>query len=213
MKKITILDYGLGNLMSVKRAIEFNGFDSEISSLKADIDDSSHLIIPGVGSFQDAINALNQKFLIESIINHAKKGLPILGICLGMQLLADKSTEGGLNDGLGLISGKVEKLPQIDLLTNTLLKVPNIGWSKVTSDPNQKSIIFDSETNEREYYHVHSYHFMPEKIENIIGLSKFGNLDIVVAVQSGNIFGTQFHPEKSGKNGLRLLKKFLSIKV
>ena len=139
--KITIIDYGLGNLMSVKRAIEFNGYDAEISSSKADIQESSHLIIPGVGSFPNAIKSLNKNFLNKLIINHAEKGMPIFGICLGMQLLADKSYEGELSDGLGLISGKVEKLPKFDSHTRNLLKVPNIGWRKVSSPKNNESII------------------------------------------------------------------------
>tara|TARA_Y100000589_G_C27144953_1_gene626381 strand:+ start:752 stop:1387 length:636 start_codon:yes stop_codon:yes gene_type:complete len=211
MKKITVLDYGLGNLLSVKRAVEFNSYDCKVSNLKEDIEDSSHLIIPGVGAFSNAINTLKNSFLSEYIVNHANKGLPILGICLGMQLLADIGYEGSKNYGLGLISGEVKRLPSVDPISNKQLKVPNIGWRSVKSSLEKKNNLFDERTNNKEYYHVHSYQFIPLIDENIIGKSKFGNIDIVVAIREGNIFGTQFHPEKSGEAGLLLLKKFLSI--
>ena len=211
MKKITIIDYGLGNLLSVLRAVEFNGYEAKISNSKKDINNSSHLIIPGVGSFHDAIFSLQKNLLIEPILNHAKKGYPILGICLGMQLLADKGYEKGTNNGLGLISGEVKKLPNSDPVSKVNLKIPNIGWRITTSSNEKESIIFDSETNNKEYYYIHSFHFIPTNKNNIIGTSNFGISDIVVAIRKDNIFGTQFHPEKSGKNGLSLFKKFLSI--
>ncbi len=212
MNNVVVLDYGLGNVLSVLRAIEYNGFKAKISNLKEDIKDCTHLVIPGVGSFCDAIKVINQDSLKEMIINHANKGFPILGICLGMQLLADIGYEGGINKGLGLIQGKVKKLPEKDILTNNLLKVPNIGWRNVKSQEKTDNELFDEFTNNKQYYHVHSYHFVTSKKENIIGISKFGSYDIVVGVQKGNIFGTQFHPEKSGEDGLKLLKNFLELK-
>ena len=211
MKKITVLDYGLGNILSVKRAVEYNSYDCKVSNLKEDIENSSHLIIPGVGAFNNAINILENSFLSEYIINHANKGLPILGICLGMQLLADVGYEGGKNCGLGLIPGEVKKLPNLDPVSKMKLKVPNIGWRSVMSSLEKENNLFDERTNNREFYHVHSYQFIPLIDKNIIGKSKFGNMDIVVAIRKDNIFGTQFHPEKSGESGLHILKKFLSI--
>ena len=213
MKKIIILDYGLGNLMSVKRAVEYNGFNAEVSNVKEEIKSSTHLIIPGVGSFNDAINSLKKKSLDDLIIKHSEKGYLIFGICLGMQLLADCSYEGGLNNGLGLVSGKVIKLPQTDEISKSKLKIPNIGWRTVYSENSSNTILFDSDTNYKEYYHVHSYHFIPENCDDVIATSEFGNSHIVVGVRKGNIFGTQFHPEKSGKIGLSLLKKFLSLNI
>ena len=211
MKKVTVLDYGLGNLLSVKRAVEFNSLDCKVSNAKKDIEDSSHLIVPGVGDFSNAINNLNNSFLSEYILNHAKKGLPILGICLGMQLLADVGFEGGENLGLGLIPGEVRRLPNLDPISKKQLKVPNIGWRNVNSFLEKENNLFNKKTNNKEYYHVHSYHFVPLIDENVIGISKFGNIDIVVAVRKENVFGTQFHPEKSGESGLLLLKQFLSM--
>ena len=211
MKSVTVLDYGLGNILSVKRAVEFNSNDCKVSNSKEDIINSSHLIIPGVGDFSNAINTLNSSFLSEFIINRAKKGLPILGICLGMQLLADIGFEGGKNSGLGLIPGEVRRLPNRDPVSDKQLKIPNIGWRSVKSPLEKENNLFDQITNNKEFYHVHSYQFIPRSKEYIIGKSKFGNLDIVVAIRKGNVFGTQFHLEKSGESGLLLLKKFLSI--
>ncbi len=211
MKSVTVLDYGLGNILSVKRAVEFNSFDCKVSNSKKDIVNSSHLIIPGVGDFSNAINTLNNSFLSEYIVDHAKKGLPILGICLGMQLLADIGFEGGKNSGLGLIPGEVRRLPNVDPVSKEKLKVPNIGWRSVKSSLEKENNLFNERTNKREFYHVHSYQFVPLIKDNIIGESKFGNMDIVVAVRKDNVFGTQFHPEKSGESGLLLLEKFLSI--
>ncbi len=211
MTKITVLDYGLGNLLSVKRAIQYNNFDCLVSNSEKDIEESSHLIIPGVGSFSDGMKNLKKSYLSDCIFEHAKKGLPILGICLGMQLLADFGYEGGGENGLGLISGKVEMLPTFDPVTNNQLKVPNIGWRKVSASQENSKVLFDQETNHREFYHVHSYQFLPSREEDIIGISKFGSIDIAVAIRKDNIFGTQFHPEKSGESGLHLLKNFLCL--
>ena len=211
MKRVTVLDYGLGNILSVKRAVEFNSYDCKVSSSKEDIINSSHLIIPGVGDFSNAINTLNNSFLSEYIVNHAKKGLPILGICLGMQLLADVGFEGGKNFGLGLIPGEVRRLPSIEPITKKKLKIPNIGWRSVKSSLDKENNLFNKITNKKEFYHVHSYQFIPKEKEHIIGESKFGSIDIVVAIRKENVFGTQFHLEKSGEPGLLLLKKFLSI--
>ena len=213
MKKIIILDYGLGNLRSVKRAVEYIGVDAELSHERDQIENSTHLIIPGVGAFNDAMHSLKKKSLDDLIIKQAKKGCLIFGICLGMQLLADSSNEGGVMKGLGLVSGNVSKLPQTDEISKSKLKIPNIGWRIVNSENPSRTILFDSETNHKEYYHVHSYHFIPKYKNEVIATSKFGNADIVVAVRKENIFGTQFHPEKSGKTGLNLLKKFLSLNI
>ena len=195
MKRVTVLDYGLGNILSVKRAVEFNSYDCKVSSSKEDIINSSHLIIPGVGDFSNAIDTLNNSFLSEYILNHAKKGLPILGICLGMQLLADVGFEGGKNFGLGLIPGEVRRLPDIEPITKKKLKIPNIGWRSVKSSLDKENNLFNKSTNNKEFYHVHSYQFIPKEKKYIIGESKFGTIDIVVAIRKENVFGTQFHLE------------------
>ena len=213
MQKITILDYGIGNLLSVKRAVEFHGMEVKLGSTENDIKNSSHIIIPGVGSFAHAINSLRSNHTDQHIINHVKKGFPVLGICLGMQLLSEFSFEGGKNRGLGLIEGNVQKLTNEYANSIDPIKVPNIGWRKVNCYDPQNSVIFDQNTNNREYYHVHSFHFIPKNKKCIIGTSKFGNSEIAVALKKDNIFGTQFHPEKSGKNGLNILKNFLEIKL
>ena len=201
---IAIIDYGVGNLFSLKSSLDFLGLENEVTADKNTISDASHIILPGVGAFADASEKLEDTGLRDFLISQAKAGKPFLGICLGMQLLFDKSYEYGVHDGLGLISGEV--LPISESLPEKYrhLKIPQMGWNKlhITND----SPIFKFTKEGDHVYFVHSF-FASTKKENIIADTFYG-FDVTAAVQNGNVFGTQFHPEKSGKIGLDMLKAF-----
>ncbi len=194
---ITIIDYGMGNLRSVQKACEFLGYEAKISSDASDIETAEKLILPGVGAFKDAMKNLGDKNLIEPIKNYVKTGKPFLGICLGMQLMLDKSYEHGQCDGLSLISGEVVPFEHTDL------KVPHMGWNNLIARDNA---LFDKGDDQFVYF-VHTYYASKVADENIIAECNYGH-DFVAAINSGNVYGLQFHPEKSGDVGLAMLKRF-----
>ena len=203
MKKIIILDYGAGNVKSVYNISRYIGNEVLISNTIKDIQSSSHIILPGVGSFKSSINKIKEKLPIDEIIHEIKnKQKPILGICVGMQILADIGYEFEMCEGLGLIPGKVEKL-----FTNNL-PLPHIGWNNV--EIKKKNPLFLDLDQENSFYFVHSYSFVPKDKKNIIGSTDYENV-FVSAIQHENIFGVQFHPEKSQKSGIKLLKNFFKI--
>ena len=206
---ILILDYGVGNLLSIQRAFKFFDIDIKISNNSKDIDNSSHLVLPGVGSFGFAMRNIKKKNLQEKINNYAKSGRPILGTCLGMQLLLNSSEEFGNFKGLGLIKGKVRTLKNLNNKQN-LVKLPNIGWQRLKFDNNNKLLLeIDSKD---EFYHVHSYYCEVENNSEILSFGKFENNFFPNIICKRNIFGVQFHPEKSGKSGLKLINNFISLK-
>ncbi|MEM2915137.1 MAG: imidazole glycerol phosphate synthase subunit HisH [Candidatus Bathyarchaeia archaeon] len=197
MAKITvaIINYGMGNLKSVYNALKFLKVKPIIvdtpSKLKAD-----KIIIPGVGAFEDGIR--NIKPFIPKIMKSITSGIPILGICLGFQIFFEKSEESPRIAGLGIMKGKVERI-------RTNLKLPHIGWNSITVDK-KNSILFKDVENGYVYF-VHSYHPIPEQ-DITVASTQYGS-KITAAVEKSNIFGVQFHPEKSGKTGLQILKNFL----
>lgn len=197
---IVIVDYGMGNLRSVQKAFEFVGYDAVVSCDKNLLEDCSHIVLPGVGAFKDAIAALRKDGLDEAIIKQVKKGKPFLGICLGMQMLFAKSYEDGEFEGLGLVGGCVKRF-------ETKLKVPHIGWNSVRLT--KKTPLFDN-INDKNFYFVHSYHAADVRPEDAETVCNYG-YDFVASVNKDNIWGVQFHPEKSGDTGLRLLKNFGEI--
>lgn len=197
---IAIIDYGVGNLFSLKSSFERIGADIIVTGDKEKIKSAEKLILPGVGAFKDAADKLKQNGLDELIKSQAKSGKYMLGICLGMQMLFDKSYEYGEHDGLGLISGKVKPI-----IAPKEFKIPHIGWNSLTFK-NGKSPIFKY-INEGDYvYFVHSY-FADECEKNQIAVTDYSQ-PLTAAVQNENVFGTQFHPEKSGEVGLKILKAF-----
>lgn len=195
---IAMIDYGVGNLKSVYKA--FCNLDDtvKITSKEKDIYASKALILPGVGAFKDAMDRLKASGLVDSLKENMAKGKPTLGICLGMQLLYEKSYEDGEWEGLGVLQGEIVAL-------NTSLKVPHMGWNrlkKLREDPLGEGI------GDEEYvYFVHSYYLQPKNKEEILFCAEY-DVDIPAVVRKENIVGMQFHPEKSGKTGLRLLKNF-----
>ena len=202
---IGIVDISIGNLTSIKNAIEYLGFDSEISDNPEKLKDSSHIILPGVGSFRNAMKSIKENHIDEAlhdIVFGEKK--PILGICLGMQIMAESGTEDGVTPGLGWIKGRVEKLSCDDIS----FKVPHIGWNNF--DLLTKSKLFNGVKIENDFYFVHSYHVVCENEDNIIAQSSYCN-SFVSAFNKDNIYGVQFHPEKSQDVGLKVLENFCTL--
>ncbi len=195
-----IIDYGLGNLNSVQKGFERVGLETKISSDVDDIKKSDSLILPGVGAFRDAISLLKEKNLKDIIIEEVKKGKSILGICLGMQLLYEKSFENGEYDGLGLIEGHIKKF-------DINLKVPHMGWNDLKIQKENPIVKY---IKEGDYvYYVHSY-YAKGREEDVIAYSEY-EVKVPGIINKDNIYGIQFHPEKSGNVGHNILKAYKEI--
>lgn len=203
---IAILDYGMGNLKSVFNALDYLGQDAVVTSEKNIIHEAERLILPGVGSFGDAMQNLNEHGLTDIIHGEVReKKKPFLGICLGMQLLADTSYEYGLHSGLGLIGGEVRPLD----VEKSGLKVPHVGWNDIATQNVDSPLFKNLYSQETSFYFVHSYHFVPARKENILATCDYG-ITFTAAVQKENVTGFQFHPEKSQDNGLQVLENFVN---
>lgn len=194
---IAIIDYGMGNIRSVQKALEYLGYNAFISSDPKQIIKADKVILPGVGAFRDAIKSIRQNHIDDVIYNVVEQNKPFLGICLGMQLLFDKSYENGEYEGLKLLRGKIIKLPETEI-------IPQIGWNNLNILKEEP--LFKNLPKNPYVYFVHSYYLETEA--PIISATTFYGKDIQVAVQYKNIFATQFHPEKSGDIGLQILKNF-----
>lgn len=212
--KVTVLDYGVGNLYSVQRAFEVCGAsDICISSDPDEIRNADRLVLPGVGAFGDGMRGLRDRGLDQAICEFANSGRPLLGICLGMQMLATTSEEFGEHAGLNLIPGRVSPIPSKDF-DGISLKTPFIGWSHLNCPPdvNWEGGVLESISGKQAVYLVHSFQFTPDSQGNMLGTYQYGGHDVTAAVFKDNIVGLQFHPEKSGKIGLRILSNFLRIR-
>lgn len=198
---VAIIDYGAGNLSSVKKALDYLGAESEITQDRDKILSASHVILPGVGSFGDAMNSMEERGLVETVKEAALSGKPFLGICLGLQLLFEKSDESPNVKGLGLLKGRIVTIPK-----DNGLKVPHMGWNSV--ELKQKDGIFKDIDDDSYFYFVHSYYLKDADEDVVAGVTQYG-VEIQCAVQKGNLCATQFHPEKSSKVGLKLLENFL----
>lgn len=199
---VSIINYGMGNLKSIQNALNYLEIDNQIIHSYKDIVNAEKLILPGVGSFKKAMVELNKLNLISTLKEEIKiKKKPILGICLGMQLLSEWGEEGNV-DGLGLIKGQVKKF---DLKKN---KIPHVGFNNISIK--RHSILLDCIDDNSDFYFVHSYHFSLEDQNNILATTFYED-KFISAVEKENIFGVQFHPEKSQKNGLQILKNFDKI--
>ncbi len=199
---IAVIDYGVGNLFSLKSSLDYTGLENIFTSSESEIRKADALILPGVGAFRDAIDILNKTGLGSIVKEEAENGKKILGICLGMQLLFDKSYEYGEYKGLGLINGNIVSMK--DDLKNKKLKVPHMGWNSLEFLKNDKILKY---INEGEYvYYVHSY-YAENCNDSVIACSDY-DIKIPGIVKNNNIYGIQFHPEKSGKTGLNILKAF-----
>jgi glutamine amidotransferase len=202
---IGIVDYGMGNLRSVQKALAQVGADARIISQASEIDHADKIILPGVGAFQDAIATLNDKKLAEPIIRHVQKGRPFLGICLGLQLLFDVGYEDGEHRGLGIIPGKCIRF---DVDQTKGLKVPHMGWNQLIAK-NPSPILRDLPAGCSVYF-VHGYHVVPDDPSVIATETDYGGA-FVSSIRRENVFATQFHPEKSQKVGLKVLANFAAM--
>lgn len=201
---IAIVDYGVGNLFSVASSLKSIGADAYLAKSADDIKNASSVILPGVGAFRDARAKLLSSGMTDAILDAAKSGKPLLGICLGMQLLLEKSFEFGEYDGLSLINGNVR--PISDVIPKGL-KIPHIGWNALELGD---SPLFKYIKSGDYVYFVHSY-FCADCDKNVIATTDYG-APLTAAVQSGNVYGVQFHPEKSGDVGLNILRAFCEIR-
>ena len=205
MRTVAIIDYGMCNLDSVARAVEECGGTPLVTNNIHDLEIATHIILPGVGAFPDAMNQLCQLSMDTALREQVLENkIPFLGICLGMQVMATKGTEGEETDGLGLIEGTVKRLKPESHDT----RIPHIGWNEVHYM--RSSPLFEGISTGKDFYFVHSYHFCCSDENNIVARTPYcGGLTSVIS--KGNAFGTQFHPEKSQKVGFQLLENFISI--
>lgn len=199
---IAIVDYGAGNLHSVKNALDFIGAKSVVTSSADIIADADKVILPGVGAFGDAMARLNESSLTEPVKRAIADGKPFLGICLGLHMLFEESEESVGANGLGIFKGKIVKIP------DTGLKIPHMGWNSI--DIVKDSRILKGIGTEPYVYFVHSYYIKPEDEGIVSAYTKYG-ARLAIAVEKDNVFATQFHPEKSGDVGMTILKNFVSL--
>ncbi|MBN1933560.1 MAG: imidazole glycerol phosphate synthase subunit HisH [Anaerolineae bacterium] len=207
---IAIIDYGMGNLRNVQKALEHIDVAAQISAQPADLEAADGLILPGVGAFGDAMDNLRAAGLIEPIQRHVRDGKPFLGICLGLQLLFEESEEMGYHQGLGLLPGRVIRFAE-------RLKVPHIGWNQLEiceclgGETQAAQDVLLGGIADRSYaYFVHSYYAVPSDLSCLLATTRYG-VEFASVVGMGNVFGAQPHPEKSQEVGLRLLKNFAAV--
>ncbi len=201
---IAIIDYGMGNLRSVQKALEAVGADAVVSSQPQTILDADSVVLPGVGAFKDCMDNLDRLGLIEVVHKSIQSGKPFLGICLGLQLLFEQSIEFGTVEGLGILPGKVVRFHFDD----PSQKVPHMGWNTLTI--NKPSPLFASTDEHPYYYFVHSYYVVPADRSMVATTTEYG-VEFVSGIQHENIHAFQFHPEKSQKQGLAMLEKFARL--
>jgi len=204
---IAVIDYGIGNVQSIQNALNKFGIKGVLTSDRDVILKSDGVILPGVGAFKKGMIELRSRGLDLTINQYVKTSKPLLGICLGMQLLFDSSEEFGLSNGLGIIKGSVCKLP---ILNDE--KLPNISWTalKKSATPWGNTIL-DNVTINEDMYFIHSYVCKPSDKSGILATARYGNISFCASVKYNNIYGCQFHPEKSSKAGLKVIKNFINI--
>ena len=198
---IAIVDYGMGNLRSVQKAFEAVGAEARVTSRIEDILKANKVVLPGVGAMGPAMQKLEELALTGPIRKIVEDGKPFLGICLGLQLLFERSSEGGFSQGLRILEGSVERF--------TDLKVPHMGWNQINIQPVGNQMFSGLSTGENMYF-CHSYYVKPKDASIASGITNYG-IDFVAAIVRDNVWGVQFHPEKSQKAGLQILKNFAQL--
>lgn len=210
MEKISIIDYGIGNILSVRRAFEKQGAEVELLSKPDEIMKAVKLVLPGVGAFKDGMEELRKRNLIAAIQRYCEENRFFLGICLGMQMMLEKSEEFGLTQGLGIIPGKVVRIEDISV-KGAYQKVPHVGWNELFYPNDVESTILDGIPEKSKVYFVHSYQAVPKEESHRLADTYYGERRLSAAIRKGNCYGTQFHPEKSGELGLQMIRNFMEL--
>lgn len=207
--EVVIVDYGVGNLLSVQRGLEQCGARTKLSSDPQEILAATRVVLPGVGAFGNAMTALHESGLAESLRSVAARGVPLLGICLGMQLLLDESDEFGLSQGLGIIPGRVVAIPGRTTIGEPQ-KIPHIGWNQLVAagDANWEGTVLEDLAPGDATYFVHSFQAVPTERAHRLADCIYGGHAISAVIRKDHVTGCQFHPEKSGKAGLKILARF-----
>ena len=211
--KVTVIDYGLSNLRSVQNAFAHCGAETLLTSSAADVRAAEALVLPGVGAFRDGMAGLERLGLVEVIRQKAAEGTPLLGICLGMQMLFDESEEFGTYPGLGLIPGQVVKIPDTDAQGNPQ-KVPHISWDPLLPAGGHTDFagtVLAGVTPGQECYFIHSYEAKPAHEADRLADTRYGGRNVCAVAAHGSVVGCQFHPEKSGPVGLSIISQFINI--
>jgi imidazole glycerol-phosphate synthase subunit HisH len=209
-RRVTVVDYGIGNLFSVQRALESVGAEVRVSGDPRDVESAHRLVLPGVGAFADGMKGLRDRGLVEPVLAFAATRRPLLGICLGMQMFATSSLEFGTHAGLAIIPGRVEPIPAASTAGQPL-KIPNVGWRGLRAAGADWSRTALTTTRQgAAVYLVHSFHLVPEDPAHVLATYDHGGHAITAAVARDNVIGCQFHPEKSAAVGLEILSHFAS---
>ena len=211
MNTCHIVDYGRGNLLSVYRAVERCGARAELTSDPERVKRAERLVLPGVGAFGDAMDELRRLDLIEPIVEFSTTGRPFLGICLGMQMMFDRSSEFGSHEGLGLVPGDVRAIPR-DIVNGRRYKIPHIGWNKLIPTNGSAcyaDTILEGLSDTASCYFVHSFTAVPANDNHRIADCRYADHDLCAVVNRDGLWGCQFHPEKSGEIGLKIFGNFL----
>lgn len=211
MSSVTVIDYGIGNLLSVRRAFEHCGAEVILTDSPAMIKKAEHLVLPGVGAFADGMAGLRERNLINAIRSYAQENRPFMGICLGMQMMLEIGEEFGTHEGLGLINGKVSLIPDTGV-DGTAHKIPHIGWNSLAASANWDETILHGIAPGEAVYFVHSYTAVPLSADNRLADCVYNGQIISAVIRSGNLYGCQFHPEKSGQIGLKIIDNFQKIR-
>ena len=207
MKKTGLINYGMGNLHSVAKAVETVGGQVELVEDASALSSYERIILPGVGAFRDCVGALRKSGMDEALMEAVGRGTPFLGICLGMQVLMDESLEFGRYEGLGLIPGSVQHFPESHV--NRGFKIPHMGWNDVILSSQKEQHPVLAPLADQQVYYVHSYCCMPEQPEHLLAACSYGDYPFAAAIGRDNIMAVQFHPEKSQRAGMALLEAFL----
>ena len=208
--KIVIIDYDIGNVKSILNALEKNNVTALLSREKDEILNADGLILPGVGAFAHGMSNLSKYGLLDIIYEYVQANKPFLGICLGMQMLLEQSEEFGITKGLGLIEGSVIKLP---VQNSEHEKLPHVSWNEIVQPKNISwdNTILDGIDNKSDMYFVHSYVAVPKNENNILSTTLYSDYNFCSSVQKNNIYGCQFHPEKSAKEGIKIIQNFINL--
>lgn len=216
MTRAAIVDYGLGNLFSVRQACEHAGMTANITPDADEIASADLVLLPGVGAYKDAMDTLRDLGLVDVLRDYAESGKPLVGICLGMQLLMSRSHEFGTHEGLDLIKGEVVRFepPADDLQNPRRLKVPQVGWNTIKparEDTSWPGTYLEGLEPDTYMYFVHSYYVVPQDDAVVLSKTTYGDTEFCSSLQRGNVFACQFHPERSGREGLRMYANFIRL--